>query len=147
MSTEKATNQDFELNLASIIDCLTVLITFLLASASFLSIGILDAGLAAGSAHSAGGTPPPVTVTVELKAAHKMEIKIGGKENRTISIGEQDGEWDYKALTRDLSTLKTRWNGLNALTLSAENGIEYREIVRTMEVARKILPAVMLGGF
>ena len=33
---------DFELNLASIIDCFTVLITYLLVSASFISLGILD---------------------------------------------------------------------------------------------------------
>ena len=44
---EGSGGQDFELNLASLIDCFTVLITFLLASASFLSVGILDAGVAA----------------------------------------------------------------------------------------------------
>ena len=42
--------KDFDLNLAPIIDCMTVLITFMLASASFLSIGILDAGVAAAGA-------------------------------------------------------------------------------------------------
>ena len=35
--------QDFELNITSIIDCFTVLIAFILTSASFISIGIIDA--------------------------------------------------------------------------------------------------------
>jgi biopolymer transport protein ExbD len=36
-------SREFDLNLAPIIDCLTVLITFLLASAAFLAIGQLTA--------------------------------------------------------------------------------------------------------
>mgnify|MGYP003351965824 CR=1 FL=1 len=39
--------QDFELNLASIIDCLTVIIAFLLLSSSFVSYGTLDTAVAA----------------------------------------------------------------------------------------------------
>ena len=41
---------DFELNLASMIDCFTVLIAFLLASSSFLSIGALDVSVIGASA-------------------------------------------------------------------------------------------------
>ena len=43
MSRSRGGSLDFELNLAPIIDCLVVLITFMLASASFLSISIFDA--------------------------------------------------------------------------------------------------------
>ena len=38
----------------------------MLASASFLSIGILDAGVAAAGAQAASATPPSVSVTVEI---------------------------------------------------------------------------------
>ena len=37
---------DFDLNLAPIIDCFTVLITFLLISASYISINIIEASVA-----------------------------------------------------------------------------------------------------
>ena len=39
------TSQDFDVNITPIIDSFTVLITFMLASASFLSVGIFDAGI------------------------------------------------------------------------------------------------------
>ncbi|MGZ3709823.1 MAG: biopolymer transporter ExbD, partial [Bdellovibrionota bacterium] len=72
-------SQDFELNIASIIDCFTVLITFLLASASFLSIGIFDAGVAAGAAESKDSKPPSVQILVELQPDHRLSVKLTGK--------------------------------------------------------------------
>jgi biopolymer transport protein ExbD len=47
MSVGGGNSQDADINLAPIIDCFTVLIAFMLVSASFLSIGVLDAGIAA----------------------------------------------------------------------------------------------------
>jgi biopolymer transport protein ExbD len=49
---------DFELNLAPIIDCLVVLITFTLISASFLSVAVFDYGAAPNSASQSSTTPP-----------------------------------------------------------------------------------------
>jgi biopolymer transport protein ExbD len=46
----KGASQDFDLNLAPIIDCITVLIAFILISTSFISIGLLDAGIATETA-------------------------------------------------------------------------------------------------
>jgi len=140
-------SQDFELNLASIIDCFTVLIAFMLASASFLSIGILDAGVAAAGATATGETPPPVNVAVELSRGQKLTVKVTGKSNHTTPLAGKDGQWDHEGLTRTLASIKTQYPKVSALTLTAENDVEYKDVVKVMEVARKTLPAVMLGGF
>src|SRR3989338_6075956 len=80
-------SQDFELNLASIIDCFTVLVTFLLASSAFLSIGILDAGIAAGGSTTPDNKAAPlVQLALDLLPGHKMEVRVTGKVNQTISI-------------------------------------------------------------
>ena len=140
--------QDFELNLASIIDCFTVLITFLLATASFLSIGIFDAGVAAAGATTSSAEPPPINVAIELKKDFSIEVKVQGKENKTYTIAHtQAGAWDYPALTAQLDDMKKRWPQLAATTLQAEDLVEYKEIVKTMEVTKKSLSAVLLGGF
>jgi biopolymer transport protein ExbD len=142
---------DFELNLAPIIDCFTVLITFMLASASFLSIGILDAGIAAAGASAATTqAPPPVTLSVELKHDFTIQVKVSGKENRTQTLpalAEKDGGWNYAQLTAQLAELKGRYPAVQAATLSAENKVEYKHVVKSMEVVRKAMPAVLLGGF
>jgi biopolymer transport protein ExbD len=140
-------SQDFELNLASIIDCFTVLIAFMLASASFLSIGILDAGVAAASAQAAPGTPPPINIAVEVGQGGKLTVKLTGKTNSNQVIQAVDGKLDYASLTRSLASTHSKYPDVNALTLTAENSVEYRDVIKTMEEIRKTVPVVLLGGF
>lgn len=141
-------SQDVELNLASIIDCFTVLIAFMLASASFLSIGILDAGVAAAGAQAAPGTPPSVNVTVELGTAGKLAVKLSGKASSTINLPAlADGKSDYEGLTRSLASAHSKYTDIAAVTLTADNNTEYKEVVKAMEQIRKTIPVVLLGGF
>ena len=139
--------QDFDLNLAPIIDCLTVLITFMLASSSFLSIGLLDAGVAAGAAVTDNTTPPPVNIEVELGQDHQMTVKVTGKATSTTPVGKAGNEWNYDQLTKNLASLKAQWPNVNAVTLTAQNAVEYQNVVKSMEVIRKTIPVVLLGGF
>jgi biopolymer transport protein ExbD len=141
-------SQDFELNLASIIDCLTVLIAFMLASASFLSIGILDAGVAAAGAAPKDQAPPSVNIAVELRKDQSMILKVTGKVNSTTTIPVNAAKaWDHETLAQNLVALKAKWTDANAVTLTAENAVEYRHVVKTMESMRKTIPVVLLGGF
>jgi biopolymer transport protein ExbD len=140
-------SQDFELNLASIIDAFTVLIAFMLASASFLSIGILDAGVAAAGATAAAGTPPSINVTIELAPDSRMVVKTTGKSQASTPITAKSGTWDYDSLTSALGQLKTKYPDVNAVTLVADNVVQYKDVVKAMEVTRKTLPVVLLGGF
>ncbi len=139
--------QDFELNLASIIDCFTVLIAFMLASASFLSIGILDAGVAAAGAAPASDAPPSVNVTIELSPAHKLAVKLTGKVTSTNSFDAIGDAWNYEAMTKALAETKGKYSDINAVTLVADNTIEYKDVIKTMEAIRKTVPVVLLGGF
>lgn len=141
-------SQDFELNLAPIIDCFTVLITFMLASASFLSIGIFDAGIAAAGAQAEQKTtPPPINITIELNEKNVMKLKLTGKETRTISIPSEGEAWDYEKLTQNLQSLKDKYPTVNAVTITANDSVAYQEIVGSMEKVRKVMPMVLLGGF
>lgn len=149
-----ANSQDVELNLASIIDCFTVLIAFMLASASFLSIGILDAGIAAAGAAPTTAGPPSINVTIELSADHAMTVKLSGKATSSQTLkalpgtgASKDGAWDYAALTEALGSTKAKYADLAAVTLTADNATEYKDVVKTMETIRKTIPVVMLGGF
>jgi len=140
-------NQDFELNIASIIDCFTVLIAFMLASAAFVSVGILDAGIAAGAATASDATPPPIQITIELKKNQTMTLKVTGKAQQNTDITSKNGEWDYPGLNQHLASLKSKWSTVDAVTLTADNDTEYKHVVRSMESIRKTMPIVLLGGF
>lgn len=137
---------DFELNLASIIDCFTVLIAFMLASASFLSVGLLDAGVAAAGSTSTGA-PPSVQLQLEMKLDHTIVMNLTGKSQLKRTIASKDGNWDYAKLQEELGGLSKQWPDLKGAILSGENKVEYKDIITAMDTTRKTLPAVMLGGF
>lgn len=142
-----ATSQDFELNLASIIDCFTVLIAFMLASASFIAVGIIDAGVSAAGTTSTGAEAPAVMVSMELRADHSIELKFSGQLTRQEILAPVGGKWDHDGLTARLKDVATRFPTVKSATLSAENTVAYQDVVQSMEVTRKSLPFVLLGGF
>jgi biopolymer transport protein ExbD len=140
-------SQDFDLNLASIIDCFTVLITFLLATTAFISIGIMDAGVAAAGNTATDTAPPPVNISLSLGTAHSINVRVEGKSKSSQSVAEKDSKWDLDGLTQKLQALHQQWPTVNAITLSAENGVEYKDVIQVMDTTRKTIPVVLLGGF
>lgn len=140
--------QDFELNLAPIIDCLTVLIAFVLISASYLSIGVLDSGVAASGATQTTSNSSPVSLAIDLRNDHSILVSLSGKIHRDHSIPPApDGSWDYNALTDHLAFVKSEWPMLQQAVLMADNGVDYQQVVKSMEITRKAVPSVLLGGF
>ncbi len=141
-------SQDFELNIASIIDCFTVLIAFMLASTAFISIGILDAGVAAAGATATDNSPPPpINISLELGKDKGVALKVTGKTTINETIAAKDGNWNLAQVTEKLQGLHQQWPTVNAVTLAADNAVEYKDVVLTMENVRKTIPVVLLGGF
>lgn len=132
---------DFELNLAPIIDCFTVLITFMLASASFLSISIFDAGFTPVEAIG-DPNPPQITINLNVKDKDKgYELVVKGKENshNIYKTPEEVGQ--------ALVQIKGRFPAADSVTLSADDNVEYEKVVKAMEKIRPVFPALVLGGF
>ncbi|MBI2711624.1 MAG: biopolymer transporter ExbD [Bdellovibrio sp.] len=143
-------SQDFELNLAPIIDCFTVLITFMLISASFLAVGILDAGAGVMTQPVQGETPPPVAVEVQLHNQFQATVKLSGKSSQTFQIGPSSPgaqAWNFDALENALKEVKSKWPTTDSVLLTADDSVEYLNVIQFMEKIRKIIPGIALGGF
>jgi biopolymer transport protein ExbD len=138
-------SQDFDLNLAPIIDCFTVLIAFMLASASFLAIGIFDAGAAASSAANSG-QPPAIRIEAQLDMNKTIDLHVEGKVNLRKKIPPRDGTYDRAALIAEIGELRNRFPDTKGMVLRAEDDVEYAEIIAAMEGLKKKIPSVMLGG-
>ncbi len=140
MSRSRGGALDFDLNLAPIIDCFVVLITFMLASASFISISLFDAGFAPMEAIG-DPKPPPITVTLDLKKNGSLQVVTKGSLNSTNTFANRE------EAAEALRQLKEKYPGVESVTVTADAEVEYEAIVKAMEVARKHLPAMVLGGF
>lgn len=140
MSRSRGGALDFDLNLAPIIDCFVVLITFMLASASFISISLFDAGFAPMEAIG-DPTPPPITVTLDLKKNGSLQVVTKGILNSSNTFANRE------EAAEALRQLKEKYPGVESVTVTADAEVEYEAIVKAMEIARKHLPAMVLGGF
>lgn len=142
---------DVDLNLAPIIDCFTVLITYLLVSASFLSLTAFDVGVAASGQAAPGAVAkdPPLTLAIELDANKQLGIKLsGGKQNvnLALSIAPIAGVWDLKTLVDKLEDLKRKWPELSEASITAESSVKYKDVVKLIEALKKAMPKLYLAG-
>lgn len=135
--------QDFELNIASIIDCFVVLIAFVLVSTSFFSIGIIDAEVA-GASDDAPAAVETAPVVIELKADHSFVLKTGSFGQHVTKIAAKNAAWNFDRLAGSLDSLKEE---TKSAIVVADNSVSYRDVMASMEVAKGKIAQVNLGGF
>lgn len=135
-------SQDFELNLAPIIDCLVVLIAFLMVSLSYLSIQMMDASVA-----SAGGA-----VTQENKGK-SLEVTVIGQDKIQWEVTQsgrrlQKGQSTLGSLDADLAVLSQSGAALLPVALIKGGAdLKYETLIQSMDVLRNHSTDVQLGGF
>ncbi|MCC7442318.1 MAG: biopolymer transporter ExbD [Bdellovibrionales bacterium] len=139
--------QDVDLNLAPIIDAFTVLIAFMLVSASFLAIGVLDAGVAAGGKAGDKAKPPAVTIRVHLEEGRNIRLETTGQLSLKLTLKPEGEAWNQGGLQAELAKLKSRFPDVKAAILSADDSVAYEDVVSQMGALRKTYPGVLLGGF
>lgn len=138
----KGASQDFELNLAPIIDCLVVLIAFLMVSMSYLSIQMLDAGIS-----SPGGMVQSSSkgVSLDVKIMGNDQLKITLQKNgktlskSNVAFADFDGSLKAVLAQTDISP--------EAALLSAEDQIPYERVIQVMDQVRNHVSKVQLSGF
>ncbi len=140
-------NQDFDINLAPIIDCFTVLITFLLASASFLAIGVFDSSVAVTGPGTALSKPPPVRVDIEMDLNQDILFKVAGVAQFQKRIPAEKGDWNVKQLMAEVAEVQKKWPETTTMVLSATDDVQYVHLVRLMESLRVKVPNILLGGY
>jgi biopolymer transport protein ExbD len=135
-------SQDFELNLAPIIDCMVVLIAFLMVSLSYLSVQILDAGLT-----SPGGLESSKTDALSL------EIKIVSEEQIQLEVshkGKVTQKTQFKLSDLEIQVgqvIPTLPSKPETALINANNDVSYDLVIRTLDSVKNHVPQVQLSGF
>lgn len=140
-------SQEFDLNLAPIIDCFTVLITFMLASASFLAIGIFDTSVAAPGQAAKDAKPPSINIEIELTALKEIHFNVNGQTKATKQIPAQGGEYNKEVLVAEVEAYKRKYPDVTSVTLSAADDVQYLQLIAVMDSLKSHIPTTLLGGF
>jgi biopolymer transport protein ExbD len=146
-SVQTDSGQDFDLNIAPIIDCFTVLITYLLVSASFLSLSVFEVGVAAtgDSLPIAQETPkdPPLSLLILMKQVGSFDIKLTGGPRH---LAESFLLVDSDSLRGKLKELVGQMPELKEASLTAEPNVHYKEMIKLIEGLQKIIPKTFIAG-
>ncbi len=138
-------SQEVDVNITPIIDCFTVLITFMLASASFLSIGFFEA-YTPGSSADPGSTEPDTEAVIRIKQNQSAELKVKGKKTYTMSFDLKTPE-GLKTLEQEIGKLEKEHLQINQYLLTAEDSVPYRQIASVMEQLNTSKIPVVVGDF
>lgn len=121
-----------ELMLVPMIDIFTVLVTFLLMTAVFSRITILQLDLPSSNTASAG-TPPEFRLEVIVR--HEgFELTNGTKLIATLP--KVAGQYDFKTLTQMAASLKRDYPDANDASVLLERDVEYDYLIQAMDAIR-----------
>ena len=120
------------LDVTTFLNLMVVLIPFLLISAVFSRITIMELNVPTSAGGSASNTPNFVIEVIVRKAG--LEISNG----RTVeaAIPKKDDQYDMEMLSEMIKRLKTRFPEKEDATVLMEPEIEYDYLIQIMDVVR-----------
>lgn len=139
---------DTELNLSSMIDILSIMLFFLMATVSFLTLKTLNAAVPAAS-KGAVSTTDGVNVSLEIRTDGYVVTASGQPEdkkekklnvNETIPLLPQavDGlEYDIDALSRKLWDIKKKAPEVKNIMINPGPGTPFHVVIATMDASRE----------
>jgi biopolymer transport protein ExbD len=132
---------DFELNLVSFIDLLSVCICFLLITAVWLNVGSLNVKQAVGGQPASETEKKPLLmVSLDPNGTVGMEVKDSGRvpaNLRTVRLEAQAGKVDTEMLGKVLEQLKASEPDLRTALIQPKAATVYEDIVGLMDQFRK----------
>lgn len=139
-----------ELQITAFMNLMVVLVPFLLITAVFSQMAVLDLNLPDPSAETPQDQPPPQALTVVIRAGGLSVSDSSGPVDRFPPL--DTGEQDYAALSELLVKIKDRLPKEEKISLLLEPGIEYEVLIQAMDAVRlrpgtktEMFPLISIG--
>ncbi len=149
-SVDSGSGQDFDLNIAPIIDCFTVLITYLLVSASFISLKVIEAGVAVSDPNAAAAQPPPPTPPQPPLNAEVFLLKTGAAQLKVTggprNLNQLLTQKNLTELKNTVTILKQSYPTFNEISVSAEADVPYSDLLKGIEPLKEVIAKVFIAG-
>ncbi len=145
----------FDLNLAPMLDMFVSIIPFMLLSATFITIMIVDVPLPVPVAQALQEDRQKqereVNIQVTFGKADEMLIQVKEPNGKTdkIAVRKNKAEHDYTDLHTKLVEIKKVHPKIFRLELAPRDDVDYQTIVRVMDSARNMDttdPKIMIDG-
>jgi biopolymer transport protein TolR len=126
---------DAELNLIPFIDLLIVNICFLLITAVWVQMARIKVNQKGkgSAAEKTDDQPPELRVKVVVLVGDEGYVITAGPER--LVIPKQGEVYDTEKLSKQLRDIKIQMPTKEDITVAAEDGIQYKHLIRAMDVA------------
>ena len=123
-----------ELNITAFMNLMVILVPFLLITAVFSRLAILELNLPGSSSEPVD----PQEQTFQLEVVVRADkIEVGDRNQGLLGIYPNgEGGYDYEALSTKLSELKDRYPTMTDASILLEQDIAYNTLVQVMDRVR-----------
>ena len=124
-----------ELNITAFMNLMVILVPFLLITAVFSRLAILELNLPGSSTEPAD--PQEQTFQLEV-IVRKDKIEVGDRNQGLLGVypNTNEGEYDYDALSTKLSQLKKSYPSKTDASILLEPDIAYDTVIQVMDRVR-----------
>jgi biopolymer transport protein ExbD len=124
-----------ELNITAFMNLMVILVPFLLITAVFSRLAILELNLPGSSTEAAA--PKEQTFQLEV-IIREDKIEVGDRNQGLLGVypNTELGEYDYDSLSAKLSELKARYPEKTDASILLESDIAYDTLVQVMDRVR-----------
>ena len=149
-SSSRGRNTNVDLNLVPFIDLMSVLITFLLISAVWTQVSMIQLGASFASPKDdlqQDFKPPPLEDLVFRLdvVANGYVVKIG---TETKPIPKVNNEYNAEALITELTNIKKKYPEKAGVKIAISDDIQYEHVITVMDAGLKsgFSPELLTGG-
>ena len=149
-SSSRGRNTNVDLNLVPFIDLMSVLITFLLISAVWTQVSMIQLGASFASPKDdlqQDFKPPPLEDLVFRLdvVANGYVVKIG---TETKPIPKVNNEYNAEALIAELTKIKMKYPEKAGVKIAISDDIQYEHVITVMDAGLKsgFSPELLTGG-
>lgn len=130
-----------DLEITAFMNLMVILVPFLLITAVFSRVAIIELGLPSdGGAASADNDPLAIEITVRSD-----RIEVANRGGAPITIGKREEGYNLKSLGDVLKQIKAEFPDRTDATIRLEPDISYEVLVQVMDTVR-VAPAVQAAS-
>jgi biopolymer transport protein ExbD len=134
-SGRRRNTETADLNITAFMNLMVILVPFLLITAVFSRLAILELNLPGSSTEPVD----PQEQTFQLEVIVRSDkIEVGDRNQGLLGIypNSEEGDYDYDGLSEKLSQLKRRYPQKTDASILLEQDIEYNTLVQVMDRVR-----------
>ena len=126
-------NTTTELNITAFMNLMVILVPFLLMTAVFSHMTILELNLPSPEANSTKSKPPAFNLKIVIR---KNSLTVQNGRSIIKKLPLYKGQHNFKFLSKVLKQIKAEYENKKALTILSEANIPYEVLVQTMDASR-----------